>query len=299
MDFSKVKLIPVIASSFWNGGSYEESGNAVLNPVTGEVSNWSLDADPNDASDDDREAGIVLDGNYIEVGTGPTSIELKLNRRADMVEPDHRWKLAQFMTPEFCSVLDVETAADTLQWPLAEWAGQCFAVASQLVKAHRLPGDAVYGMFVGKIAKNSHFSQRQHGFTQHGWIRMKSGVLIDPTRWVFEAVTPYIFVTMDTAHPDYDEGANTMLELSQKFRKAFGLVKKGNDLVVPKALQAAVGKLLEGAPRPHVSTSELFAVANTPLGQLGPQAKPIYKWLINAGHSALIPYDNRNRVMDP
>ncbi len=297
MNFSKVKLIPVIAKSFWNGGSYEESGEAVLNPVTGEVTDWDLEDDPRDASDDDREAGFMLDGNYIEIGTGMSRIELKLNQEADMVEPDHRWKLAQFMTPEFCSLLDVETAADAISYPLSKWTGQCFAVASQLVEVHQLKGEAVYGMFVGKIAKNSHFGQRQRGFTQHGWIRMKSGVLIDPTRWAFEAVTPYIFVTTDTAHPDYDEGANTTLEISQKIRKASGLVKKGNDLAVPKDIQATVGKLLDDGPRAGVSTSELFAVANTPLKQLGPQAKVIYQWLIDAGHSALIPYDNRKRIL--
>lgn len=297
MNFAKVKLITVAAATYWNGGAYCEEGDALLNPVTGEVSAWGLGDSPEDASEDDREDGFQLDGHYIKVGAGPNQIELKLDSDAEMVQPSDCWQLSQFMSPDFCSFLDATTVADAIQCPLAKWPGQCFAIASQLVKAYRLKGTAVYGMFVGKIDLKSHFGHRQHGLTQHGWIRMKSGVLVDPTRWVFEAVKPYIFVTTDTNHSDYDEGANTALEIAQVARQNSGLVKKGNDIAIPKGLQVVVSKLLNDSARTGISASEAFAVANTPLKQLGSNAKAVYAWLAKANLKALIPIDNRKRIL--
>ena len=292
MDCFDVKLIQVTAESYWNGGSHTEVDRALLNPVTGEITEWGpLDVE------EYSENEFILDGHYIKLKSQSGPAELRLNTKADSVIPADRWRLAQFTSPEFFSFLDAETVADAIQIPLASWTGQCFAVASQMIKVYHLEGVAVFGMFVGKIAKKSHFSDRQHGFTQHGWIRMKSGALIDPTRWAFEAVTPYIFVTTEPEHPDYDEGANTVLELRQKFRQSSGLVQKGNDLAVHPALSTIVGKLLGDSPRTGISTSEVFAVANTPLNQLGPFAKEVYTWLVQSGYSAAIPIDNRNRVL--
>lgn len=38
------------------------------------------------------------------------------------------------------------------------------------------------------------YTRSKAGFCRHGWVELEDGCVLDPTRWVFEHVEPYIYV---------------------------------------------------------------------------------------------------------
>ena len=102
--------------------------------------------------------------------------------------------------------LNPETVAKQIKWPLDKWPGNCYGIAQAMVEAKVVRGKAIYGHYHGYINSKSIFAGRP--FTHHGWISCpRGGVLVDPTRWVFECAQPYIYLGT-TADPDYDAGGN-------------------------------------------------------------------------------------------
>lgn len=88
--------------------------------------------------------------------------------------------------------------------PAKKWVGHCFAISCQLVEHGIFKGKAVFGKYYGPVNEGSFFEGKPH--IQHGWIETKEGKIIDSTRWVFENVEPYIYVS-DTSNSEYDRGA--------------------------------------------------------------------------------------------
>lgn len=84
-----------------------------------------------------------------------------------------------------------------------KWKGRCFEIASIVANSGLLPeAVAVFGHWTGLIQPQSFFSDRRNlGWTNHGWIVLPGGIVVDPTRWVFENAQPYIFVGQ------HDEGS--------------------------------------------------------------------------------------------
>jgi len=67
--------------------------------------------------------------------------------------------------------------------PAETWKGNCYSVASKLVAAGLLRGEAVYGHWRGPVAPGSMFASRGCGFIRHGWVVLKGGrTIVDPTR---------------------------------------------------------------------------------------------------------------------
>lgn len=86
------------------------------------------------------------------------------------------------------TVAEVEKA---IKLPAKKWAGQCYGVATEMVKKGVVDGRAVYGIWWGLIHPKSLFAGR--AWTHHGWIVLYDHSVIDPTRWVFEHAKPYIY----------------------------------------------------------------------------------------------------------
>lgn len=107
-------------------------------------------------------------------------------------------------------VLATEITAD--KWPM-----NCHAVAMAICNSGLLPGfRPTYGHYFGEIADDSPFGGRV--FPRHGWaIHKRAGVIVDPTRWVFESRDPYIFACEkgDSCWDDYDMGG-------ERFQTALG-----------------------------------------------------------------------------
>lgn len=75
------------------------------------------------------------------------------------------------------------------------WKGRCFEIASAIVAAKLVRGTAVYGHWLGEVNRKSFFyHEPKRPFIQHGWILLADSRVLDPTRWVFEAKAPYLFV---------------------------------------------------------------------------------------------------------
>lgn len=108
---------------------------------------------------------------------------------------------------------DIQTVAAVIEMPVADWPGNCYAVACKMLAAGLLAGRAVYGHYLGPIHPGTMF----HGkpIVHHGWIETPDGRIVDPTRWVFTGASPYIH-EVELPCLDYDEGGNVWLLSRQR-----------------------------------------------------------------------------------
>lgn len=205
--------------------------------------------------------------------------------------------------------LDPKAVAKQIKIAVTNWPGNCYAIALAMVNAGVVPkgARAVYGHYLGKVAKKSMFYARSHvGFCRHGWVLLKDGTVVDPTRWVFECSDPYIFIGRSD---EYDEGGNSLRAALVRPPPAFDDIPEGMDpkhyvkrevkLRFTKAAEEHVANLFQGLLREDcvVSNIQLFWIANLPLQMLQPHAKAIYTALVKAGRDGAIPIDNRRAIL--
>ena len=236
-------------------------------------------------------------------------------KHADRIERENR-----AMPPEMAAVLGGGVPAPWRAPTLAEaegaigekadrWVARCFELATKFVRQGLAPKGAVavYGHWRGPIAPGSHFD---HGtglpFVQHGWVLCPDGSVVDPTRWVFEGVAPYVYVGPSD---HYDEGGNEWREASEG--EAPGFDPDEDVIEITKAVMPSadvwnfVEKLLnlredafevDGYEPGTVTLPQLHWLAHRSPGALGPHALAVYKAICKLGHRALIPIDNLRRV---
>lgn len=102
-------------------------------------------------------------------------------------------------------------------WDTEAWKGHCGDLARTVSAMMGGCGCTVEGKYYGPIALDSFFdrdfrsnadvarsSKKRPNFYIHSWIEDR-GFIIDPTRWVFEAAEPYVFVAdrFSKAHEHY------------------------------------------------------------------------------------------------
>lgn len=189
--------------------------------------------------------------------------------------------------------LTAQEVAERIGWPLREWPGNCYAVSCRMLKKGVLRGRPVYGNYLGPVEASSMF----HGkpVVRHGWIERDDGMVVDPTRWVFEGVEPYIHVGMPTM--EYDEGANVLRAMHARPAPEFDPGKRM--VAVPGANAQAVFAALLGMNevRAEVNAEQAFWLGNLALQRLGADAEVIYQALTDMGLSAFVPTDNYKKVM--
>lgn len=216
----------------------------------------------------------------------------------------------------------------------AAWVARCYEISCAIVKTGLVDGDAVYGHWVGPVAPKSHFADRSGlPFVPHGWILLKDGRVFDPTRWVFEAVTPYLFIgeppdswgvvpcdncdLLREEHKDggpedqceayepkqwpYDEGGNRWREAITRSRPK--PVPKGprSSVDIKGLTKLWVGALLDERDGARLTANQLMHLANMSYDVLkqgvGPDGvKMIYAAIVDFGKIAWIPLDNFNRA---
>lgn len=200
--------------------------------------------------------------------------------------------------------------------PPPQWKGQCTAVCSHVLEAGLVEGDLIHGMWVGEFSPKGYFASRAHmGMTQHTWILLKDGVtIVDPTRWVFEAKRPYIFVSKDVLTEPYDEGGARVKESQLlRFRVPWpedgvfgGTSKKPSNLreLVSAATLEALLLLIEGYD-PGASKTTLAKCTPFQLMWLGSMpyhwygdvvASDLYLALDKLGRRAVVPIDSWHRA---
>jgi hypothetical protein len=227
--------------------------------------------------------------------------------------------------------LDIHKVADDIDFPVKEWPGKCYQVASALVEAGVVDGEAVYGHWTGPINPTSPvFGDRADlGFTHHGWIVMEDGTVVDPTRWVFENAKPYIFIGKppeddgfcrhcehsEDEHANgffnpctecdchdferkvkrwpYDEGGNQLRATLAKPPPRFNSKKEKVKLKLPASAGAHCLLLLQDK---GWTLEQVFWLANLPYDRFGPFVFDVYKAIAACGKEMLIPIDNRHRA---
>ncbi len=198
--------------------------------------------------------------------------------------------------------LTVTAAERVLGIPAKDWEGACYGIACAFVKNKLADGVAVYGHWRGPVAEKSiFFNKSSLGFVQHGWVLLPDNSIIDPTRWCFEAVKPYVY---KGPNDHYDEGGNAWRAQQRsrippdydKTQKHFKLTTK----VMPEQTWHFVEKLLMleswEQPRGEVTFEQLLWLANTDPKELGAHAPYVYDALDKLGKHAFIPIDNYRMV---
>jgi hypothetical protein len=205
--------------------------------------------------------------------------------------------------------LSMASIGERIAVPVEDWPGRCFEIASKIVDSFDWQDAvAVYGHYRGPISRKCTLF---HGkpVVHHGWILLKTGVIVDPTRWVFEARAPYVAVFrpwqrehLDVfASMEYDEGGEVFNDMLRGERPEFSpdapCVSLVGDEENTATVRAVMGRLLGTLlTRDRLSVDELRWLAKTPYSKLGDGASVLYPWLVNAGHRALIPIDYLRRA---
>ena len=186
-------------------------------------------------------------------------------------------------------VRDVEKAIGI---PSEKWKGNCYAIASAIVEAGLIEGDAVYGLYLGDVDDGSPLAYRG-AVQRHGWVLCKDGTILDPTRWVFENAKPYIYHGPQTG--EYDEGAQS-LRMMMGRNRPFPEYDPEKAVVfdAPKPaldhLEEIVGETIDAW-----SMDRIHWVATLPYQLLKPHVADIYAAVLKtaAWAKALIPIDHQ------
>ena len=191
--------------------------------------------------------------------------------------------------------LSPHVIAQAIGLPVTDWPGNCYAVAYQMVSRGLVNGRAVYGHYLGFVAKGSLFDGRT--IVRHGWVVCEDGSIIDPTRWVFEGTEPYI-AQAPAEHHEYDEGGNALLAKLRRPTPSHNPAEANAKKVDGDADKALLKVLLGRDSKPDLLTlTEAHWLATQPLDDLQGVAKHLYQLIIGLGWSALIPIDNRLKVI--
>lgn len=195
--------------------------------------------------------------------------------------------------PDLLSVAIVEREIDV---PATQWEGQCYGISVKV--APLVGGQAVYGHYLGHVNSKGYWAKHAHlPFIRHGWVVLPDNRILDPTRWSFENVKPYIWLGENDG--SYDRGGN-------KARKAFQPPPPPLDATDSTVYLGHMSKpavdhccaLLESDRASALfGMRQLAWIANCPVDQLEPYAKDIFQAIVYAGWGAFIPIDNREMVL--
>lgn len=192
----------------------------------------------------------------------------------------------------------VAEAAEAIGIPVKRWEGNCFGIASALVDNNLVDGVAVYGHYWGPVVEGSMFFG--HGLIHHGWVQLADGTIIDPTRWAFEMVEPYIYVGKpgDEGHDNYDEGGNRwrmkMMRPPPPFDPNAKIIPLHDHLDEYGRMYVT---LLIGAEPPW-SAPQAFWLANLPVHCFENWAREVYQAFGKEDAEAFVPIDNWRMVME-
>lgn len=194
-------------------------------------------------------------------------------------------------------ILDIDAVANEINDNKENWVARCFEISSAIVNSDLVEGKAVFGKYYGKIHKDSFFNNSS--FPNHGWILTKHNYIIDPTRWVFEATEPYIYIG-EVDNPEYDRGSNILKSLLSPLSKAPSFDDSGRIIEIEdKEIEDILYQLFKDKKEPNkISINQALFIANTSLLDLDTSAKPIFQWLSDNGLKAFIPIDNYETVMN-
>lgn len=175
------------------------------------------------------------------------------------------------------------------------FAGNCHSVSLELVKLMGPTARVVRGHWHGPSANRPGFPIQQHSWVECGEF------YIDPTRFVFEGVEPYIYVALKTDCPHYDPGS---IRVREEIKEVTGRTKmparEDTPTTEPSGLSVEARMALTMAFavtrdwRSWTYAERMF-IANTDPARLEPHAKEIFAAIRKVDRAA-IPYDVREML---
>lgn len=193
---------------------------------------------------------------------------------------------------ETTTLISLEKAEELAGWTVKMWPGKCYGIASAIAEA--VGGVPMYGHWIGPVAEREDklFAYaRQTGFARHGWVELPDRSIVDPTRWVFEDVAPYIY---HGPNDYYDFGASRFrgvqprptLEEAQK--EALTITVKLSGVLVD-VVHATLGRDIAGF-------ADMYWLAHQTPDAFAPHAAELYEWFEVNGFTAWIPIDFQRAV---
>src|ERR1041384_5251924 len=186
---------------------------------------------------------------------------------------------------------DANQVAKIIGLPVERWPGNCYSVAALCITKGVVVGRLQFGMWLGHIAKASVFKGRP--MARHGWILLPDGRIWDPTRWVFEAAEPYIYVGKADC---YDPGMNFLREAKMHPPPPVARIRPFTMRLSNDANEHVADLLKVVGWNGELGKEQLFWLANVPLHLLQPHARAIYREILRFGFGAYIPIDNRQEA---
>jgi hypothetical protein len=198
-------------------------------------------------------------------------------------------------------VITVEQLEKVSEMEARRWVGNCYGIAC--VAAPLAGGVPVYGHYLGPVHSKSMFAMRK-GFIQHGWVSLPDGRILDPTRWEFEGIEPYIYVGPSD---HYDEGGNQlrmqMLGSSPEFdsdEKVFNITSSMLHTEAWNFVESVLGLRdclgWDGYEAGDVDLKQLQWLANQDPATLEGHGGDIYAMLTRLNLKGFIPIDNLKKV---
>lgn len=226
--------------------------------------------------------------------------------------------------------LDINEIAEKIGVPSDKWAGRCHEISHLLLPllgsfggpntTYRL----VRGHWVGPVNADSFFGHRNNfPFIQHSWIQVEGldyvvpeaplikidqpisptikvtrNPIIDPTRFAFEGVEPYIYIG---GSDHYDPGGNQWRAVTMGVPPTLFPRDRMTTLNLKADTRVWLLDLTEDYG--HTGEDGRYSVtlcmwlANLPLQKLGIYARDIFEALIETGLAGFIPIDNRHIVL--
>jgi hypothetical protein len=205
----------------------------------------------------------------------------------------------------------IRAVEDAIGLKATHWPHRCHEIACKMLRARLVVGVERYGHYHGPVSQDHPSYGRP--FQRHGWIEAPDASIIDPTRWVFEGVKPYIYHTPPS--DEYDPGGQQLIEdmllvypagprnpaadspnLTDAQRLARAQVVQ---LEVQGPAQAHL-VTLTGGQKGDFNSNQVFWLANLPLSSLGEHAQAIYEAIVDAAphYKGFIPIDNWRLAMD-
>lgn len=191
--------------------------------------------------------------------------------------------------------LNPQEVSNQIKVPLEQWEGNCYSISCQMLVHDVVEGRPCYGHYYGHIAKGTLFYDRP--IVQHGWIETKDGYIIDPTRWVFEGVEPYIHVGKLKSSKEYDEGGQLLLKMTMPPIPEHDSTKVIVEIKDEKMSFLISSMLKRKDVQKGLTMMECHWLGKQPLAALGENAKDLYQFMIDNKQSAWIPIDNKMKVM--
>lgn len=195
------------------------------------------------------------------------------------------------------------TIAASLGEEPASWEDRCYEISCEIVRRKLVRGRAVYGHWLGPVTPRK---DRGVPFAPHGWIQLDDGTVVDPTRWVFEGVAPYLFVgkksKMDTDWP-YDEGGDQWRTAMTAYRPIPVPEGPRHRFDVSDRTKRWIEDHLGALCGTELTSNQIFHLANLPYStlksELGPSGlREVYGAIAALDDTSVswIPIDNLERA---